>query len=301
MEPVNRVYEKAVRWSLKHRAIVAIAALACVIVGVVVVHPTRNRIPAGNGRGRLRARLPHAAGDFARRNQRDPVQKMEQRVAAMPETASFSRRTGAEMGLFATQQNRGDILVKMKPRSERKRSTQEVMDDMRSQIAENIPGVDVEFTQILQDMLGDLEGSPEPVELKILRQRHGHPRAACGRNPAEAAEDPGPRRLRGSAEGQSRDFLSRRSHGGRPRRARHGQRDSAGQRGPAGPDAIAISRGRPHHRHPRALPRRFPLQLHRHSAVPAAHSHKTNRSAFVSRARGAGERRSQLCSAKISA
>ena len=57
---------------------------------------------------------------------------------------------------------------KMKPRSERKRSTQEVMDDMRSQIAENIPGLDVEFTQILQDMLGDLEGSPEPVELKIF-------------------------------------------------------------------------------------------------------------------------------------
>ena len=36
----------------------------------------------------------------------------------MPEIEAFSRRTGAEMGLYATQQNKGDILVKLKPRSE---------------------------------------------------------------------------------------------------------------------------------------------------------------------------------------
>ena len=86
----------------------------------------------------------------------------------MPETEEFSRRTGTELGLYATEQNKSDILVKLKPRSQRKRSVDEVMDDMRAQIAQNIPGIDVEFTQILQDMLGDLEGSPEPVEIKIF-------------------------------------------------------------------------------------------------------------------------------------
>ena len=39
----------------------------------------------------------------------------------MPETASFLRRTGAEMGPFATEQNTGEIVVKLKPRSQRKR------------------------------------------------------------------------------------------------------------------------------------------------------------------------------------
>src|SRR5271170_7543185 len=86
----------------------------------------------------------------------------------MPETEEFSRRTGTELGLYATEQNKSDILVKLKPRSKRKRSVDEVMDDMRAQIAQNIPGIDVEFTQILQDMLGDLQGSPEPVEIKIF-------------------------------------------------------------------------------------------------------------------------------------
>jgi len=96
------------------------------------------------------------------------LRRIEERVQRMPETASFSRRTGAELGLFATEQNKGDILVKVKPRSQRKRSTDEVIADLRSQIQQNVPGIQVEFIQILQDMIGDLEGSPEPVEIKLF-------------------------------------------------------------------------------------------------------------------------------------
>ena len=44
------------------------------------------------------------------------VRKIEQLVKQTPEVASFSRRTGSELGLFATQQNKGDIVVRLKPR-----------------------------------------------------------------------------------------------------------------------------------------------------------------------------------------
>src|SRR5215467_13492751 len=93
---------------------------------------------------------------------------MEAKVAELPEKSAFSRRTGAELGLFATEQNRGDILVKLKPRSERKRRIDDVINDLRAQILENVPGVRVEFVQILQDMIGDMEGTPEPVEIKLF-------------------------------------------------------------------------------------------------------------------------------------
>jgi multidrug efflux pump subunit AcrB len=96
------------------------------------------------------------------------VREIEQKIAKMPETESFSRRTGAEMGLYATEQNVGDILVRVKPRAQRSRTTDEIIDDLRGQIAANITGVQVEFSQILQDMLGDLQGSPEPIEIKIF-------------------------------------------------------------------------------------------------------------------------------------
>ena len=31
-----------------------------------------------------------------------------------------------------------------------------------------MPGVEIEFVQLLQDMLGDLEGNPEPIEVKVF-------------------------------------------------------------------------------------------------------------------------------------
>jgi multidrug efflux pump subunit AcrB len=49
------------------------------------------------------------------------VKEMEKIVSATPEVASYSRRTGSELGLFATAQNTGDILVRLKPRNQRSR------------------------------------------------------------------------------------------------------------------------------------------------------------------------------------
>jgi CzcA family heavy metal efflux pump len=179
IEPVNRVYERAVRWSLKHRAIVAGGVVTSVVLGVVLyTQVDTGFLPEMDEGGYVLDYRTPAGTSLDETNA--ILERVEQRIARMPETAAFSRRTGAEMGLYATEQNTGDILVKLKPRcrwpmtwiecpaSERKRSAQDVIDEMRAQITQNIPGIDVEFVQILQDMLGDLEGSPDPVELKIF-------------------------------------------------------------------------------------------------------------------------------------
>jgi len=96
------------------------------------------------------------------------VHKVEAVLAATPEVAAFSRRTGAELGLFATQPNTGDILVRLKPRSQRHRSSEEVIAGLRPKLAEAVPGMELEFVQLLQDMIGDLEGAAEPLEVKIF-------------------------------------------------------------------------------------------------------------------------------------
>ncbi len=165
--PVNRVYERMVRWSLGHRLIVAAATVVLVVAGGAIYFALETGfLPEMDEGGYV---LDYLTPPGTSLDETDRILKtVEQHIAAMPETAAVSRRTGAELGLYATQQNKGDVLVKMKPRSERKRSTQEVMEDVRGWLAKNVPGIDVEFTQILQDMLGDLQGSPEPVEVKIF-------------------------------------------------------------------------------------------------------------------------------------
>ena len=96
------------------------------------------------------------------------VRAMEGVIAGTREVASYSRRTGSELGLFATAQNSGDILVRLKPRGERDRTSEEVIADMRPKLQQAAPLAEIEFVQLLQDMLGDLEGAPTPIEVKIF-------------------------------------------------------------------------------------------------------------------------------------
>ncbi|MFI5256937.1 MAG: efflux RND transporter permease subunit [Gemmatimonadales bacterium] len=85
-----------------------------------------------------------------------------------PEVDGISRRTGAELGLFATEQNVGDIVARLKPESQRSRSSQEIIDDVRTRIASAVPRMRVEFVQILSDVINDLAGAARPVEIKLF-------------------------------------------------------------------------------------------------------------------------------------
>ncbi len=88
-------------------------------------------------------------------------------LRSLPEVESTSRRTGLQMGLAAvTEANTGDITVKLK--SHRSRGIDEVMADARAEIKKTEPELDVEFTQVLQDMIGDLSNAPEPIQIKIF-------------------------------------------------------------------------------------------------------------------------------------
>jgi CzcA family heavy metal efflux pump len=86
---------------------------------------------------------------------------------SMPEVDSTTRRTGLQMGLAAvTEANTGDFTVMLKDK--RDRSIDDVMADVRARIKSTEPELDVEFTQVLQDMIGDLSNAPEPVQIKIF-------------------------------------------------------------------------------------------------------------------------------------
>jgi CzcA family heavy metal efflux pump len=95
------------------------------------------------------------------------LQHVERVLQKTPEVESISRRTGLQMGLAAvTEANTGDITVKLK--SKRDRGIDEVIADLRAQIKSSEPQLDVEFTQVLQDMIGDLSNAPEPIQIKLF-------------------------------------------------------------------------------------------------------------------------------------
>ena len=92
---------------------------------------------------------------------------VESILRSMPEVESTSRRTGLQMGLAAvTEANTGDFTVKLK--AKRNRGIDEIMQDVRTQIKSTEPELDIEFTQVLQDMIGDLSNAPEPIQIKLF-------------------------------------------------------------------------------------------------------------------------------------
>jgi multidrug efflux pump subunit AcrB len=92
---------------------------------------------------------------------------VEQILHSTPEVEITSRRTGLQMGLAAvTEANTGDFTVRLK--RDRDRGIDEVMADIRARILKSEPALDIEFTQVLQDMIGDLSNSPEPIQIKLF-------------------------------------------------------------------------------------------------------------------------------------
>lgn len=91
------------------------------------------------------------------------VQKI---ITSTPEYESYSRRTGAQMGFFITEPNYGDYLIQLK--KSRKRSTEAVIDDIRKKIEATQPALRVDFGQVINDMLGDLMESVQPIEIKMF-------------------------------------------------------------------------------------------------------------------------------------
>ena len=92
----------------------------------------------------------------------------ERILAQTPEITGTSRRTGAELGLFATQQNTGDVVARLEPRSQRVRSIFEVIAEVRDKISAAVPRLHIEFVQILSDVINDLAGAARPVEIRLF-------------------------------------------------------------------------------------------------------------------------------------
>jgi len=93
------------------------------------------------------------------------LREVEKLIVKVPEVQAYSRRTGTEMGFFITEPNSGDYLIQLK--KDRKRTTDEVIADIRKRIESTQPALQIDFGQVIGDMLGDLMASVQPIEIKV--------------------------------------------------------------------------------------------------------------------------------------
>jgi heavy metal efflux system protein len=94
-----------------------------------------------------------------------------------PDVATYMRRTGTNMASSISMAsgvippNEGDYLIQLKPDVEE--NTEEVIEELREEVSSAQPGLNIEFGQRIADLLGDLIGRPQPIEIRIFGDDQG--------------------------------------------------------------------------------------------------------------------------------
>ncbi len=166
---LNRLLQaqaRALRWSLQRPRTLAAACL--LLIGATYFAYGllgSDLLPPMDEGGFILDYIMPAGSSLAETNR--VIAHVEQILHDTPEVENTSRRTGLQLGLAAvTESNYGDMTVRLK--TKRSRNIEDVMASVRQQIHAQEPALDVEFTQVLQDMIGDLSNAPEPIQIKLF-------------------------------------------------------------------------------------------------------------------------------------
>lgn len=159
-------YSRAMQSILKKPVLLLVSSVAIVILSYVCYNFLgSDLLPAMDEGGFILDYYTPPGSSLAESNR--ILLHMEEIIRSQPEVENTSRRTGMQLGLAAvTEANRGDFTVKLK--RNRKRDIDEIISDIRAEIKKSEPAADVEFIQVLQDMIGDLTSQPEPVVIKLF-------------------------------------------------------------------------------------------------------------------------------------
>jgi CzcA family heavy metal efflux pump len=174
------VYERALKVGLRFPKTVMLLALLAVVPGWILLHGMT--IPFGKHSIEIHAIETGFMPDMdegafvldynmpvgTSLAQTDKVmRRVEDVLLRTPDIAGYIRRTGAELGFFATEPYTGDILVSLKPTGERRPAT-ELFDALREQLKSEVPELETEFVPLVQDQINDLAGVDNPIEVKVF-------------------------------------------------------------------------------------------------------------------------------------
>ena len=170
LDALGSRYERALAAVLHHARRIGALALGFVVAGIILMRLVGTGFLPEMDEGAFVLDYWTPGGTALAETNRQ-VGIVEQILAATPEISGTSRRTGAELGLFATAQNTGDLVARLKPSNERSRDIFAVMDGVRDEVNAAVPRLRIEFVQILSDVVNDLAGNPKPVEIKLFGER----------------------------------------------------------------------------------------------------------------------------------
>jgi CzcA family heavy metal efflux pump len=159
------IYERAVRAALRHRWLTLLACGLVFASAIFIYRQLETDFLPDFDEGGFVIDYWAPPGTSLTETSRQ-LNGAEALIRANPDVESYSRRLGTQLGLFITEPYSGDFLVRLKP--DRKHPTEEVIAGFRHTFNEQFPAFRWDFPGILTDLIGDLQLTPNPVEIKLF-------------------------------------------------------------------------------------------------------------------------------------
>ena len=163
---LDRRYAAAAKRAFARPVLVAAIGAAILLAagGIAWTHLQSGFMPAMDEGGFI---LDYKAKPGAALSDTDRLlRQVEAIVQATPEVTSYSRRTGLQLGGGLTEADEGDFFIRLKTGS--RRPIDEVMAEIRQKVQSQVPGLEIETAQLMEDLIGDLTAVPQPIEVKLF-------------------------------------------------------------------------------------------------------------------------------------
>jgi CzcA family heavy metal efflux pump len=165
LKRVLRIYETAIRWALRHAWLTLLGCALILIASIFVFRQLETGFLPNFDEGGFVMDYQAPSGTSLAETSRI-LDEAEKSIRTNEDIEGYSRRLGTQLGPFITEPYIGDYLIKLK--TNRKHSTDEVLNQMRRDFDQRFPAIQWDFHGYLDDLIGDLQMAPNPVEINLF-------------------------------------------------------------------------------------------------------------------------------------
>jgi Cu/Ag efflux pump CusA len=160
-------YEGLLRRGLKIPRIMVLLAILTVIPGWWLFSHVKTGFMPEMDEGAFAVDYELPVGSSLQRTDK-ALRRMDAVLDHTEGVSGYIRRTGAELGFFATESYTGDTLVSLKPSGQRQ-GQEEIADALAERLKEEIPELKtLETVPLIRDQINDMSGVDKPIEVKVF-------------------------------------------------------------------------------------------------------------------------------------
>lgn len=167
LDALDSFYQRVLQWVLKYRKLTVITVAAIFVLSLLTIPLTGVEFMPKTDQGQLSVNIELVEGALLEETNKITSQ-VEKILMAVPEMESVFANvgtSGSNISISADSTNTASVNGTLKPLRERKRSTEQVVDEIRKKVTA-IPGAEIKVSEVTSSFGGG--ASMAPVSIKVI-------------------------------------------------------------------------------------------------------------------------------------